>query len=251
MRRGASLLLVLTSALAVGAPAHAGKKVPSAEQGAVSLMAGAPLGLEASPTVQPGDIAWRETFRPERNVRLLDAAPDRIRPAAPGVPAGAVLFGYRLGSGVAYCPAGDLSRGVVSMQCFRDFNRDGKFEGGYVTEYLDTGSRYLAGSVHALGSIGGLSYERVDWTEAAPIDGAYHFAGFKGGQPRFRLVLDNVRTDVLHVCQPVSDGACQVAGLTLKVEPQGDGARITLLSASPDRQIQINMYGLSLPGPGA
>ena len=248
MHPGQLLLLALTATFAVAAPAFAGKKVPSAEQGAVPFMVGAPLGLENAPTVRPGDIAWRETLRPERNVRLLDAAVARKRPAAPGVPAGTVLFGYRLGSGVAYCPPGDLSRGVVTVQCFRDFNRDGKFEGAYVTEYMDLGSPYLAGSVHALAAAGNMRYERVSWSDAAPIEGAYRFEGFKAGQPRFRLVVDGVKADDLVTCEAAEDG-CRISGLTLRVEPQGDAARITLLAASPDRQIQLNMYGLSLPGP--
>jgi hypothetical protein len=251
MLRGRLLLLASMSAFAVAAPAVAGKKVPSAEQGAVPLVVGAPLGLDAPVTVRSGQIAWRETFRPERNVRLLDAAVERKRPAAQPVPAGTVLFGYRLGSGVAYCPPGDVSRGVIAVQCFRDFNRDGRFEGGYVTEYTGTGSRYMAGSVHALGPAANMRYERIEAADAAPIDGGYRFVGFKGGMAQFRLLIDNIETDMPHACEPAADGACHVAGLTLKIEPQGEGARISLLAASPDRQIQINMYGLSLPGPGA
>lgn len=252
MFRGRLLLLASMSAMAaVAAPAVAGKKVPSAEQGAVPLVVGAPLGLDAPVNVRAGEIAWRETFRPERNVRLLDLAVERKRPAAQAVPAGTVLFGYRLGSGVAYCPPGDVSRGVITVQCFRDFNRDGKFEGGYVTEYTETGSRYMAGSVHALGPAGNMRYERIEAAEAAPIDGGYRFVGFKGGVAQFRLLIDNIETDIPQACEPAADDACQVAGLTLKVERQGESARISLLAASPDRQIQINMYGLSLPGPRA
>lgn len=250
MGRGRLLLLALTSAMAaVAAPALAGKKVPSAEQGAVPLLAEAPRGLEAPVTVRPGQVAWRETFRPARNVRLLDAAPERKRPAAQAVPAGTLLFGYRLGSGVAYCPPGDLSRGVISVQCFRDFNQDGRFEGGYVTEYTETGSRYMAGSVHALGAAGNMRYERIAMADAAPIDGAYRFDGFKGQTPLFRLLIDGIQLDKPDPCRPVDEGVCQLAGLTLKVEPQGEAVRIALLEASSDRPFQINMYGLSLPGP--
>lgn len=249
MHRGRLLLLALTSALAVAAPAMAGKKVPSAEQGSVPLVIAAPQGLETPVTIRLGEVAWRETFRPERNVRLLDAAAPRKRPAAQAVPAGTVLFGYRLGSGVAYCPTGDLTRGVVTVQCFRDFNRDGKFEGAYVTEYMETGSRYMAGSVHALGPAGNMRYERIEAADAAPIEGAFRFVGFKGGIAQFRLLIDNIETDIAHACEPVAGGACRMVGLTLRVEPQGDRAQVSLLDVSPARQIQINMYGLSLPGP--
>lgn len=240
------------AALAVAAPAMAGKKVPRAEHGAMPLIAGAPAGLEAPLTVRPGDVAWRETFRPERNVRLLDAAPERKRPGVPGVPANTLLFGYRLQSGVAYCPSGDPSRGVITVQCFRDFNNDGKFDGAYVSGDMGRGSRYLAGWVESLAAIGGgVRYERIASADAAPIDGAYSFAGFKGGKPHFRLMVDGARIDGTNVCEPRADGGCDIAGLALKVEPQDDSARVTLLAVSPDRQIQINMYGLSLPGPGA
>ncbi|MDB5471298.1 MAG: hypothetical protein JWR84_2858 [Caulobacter sp.] len=245
------LLLALTAPLAVAAPAQAGKKVPSAEQGSVPLVLDAPVGLETPVTIQPGQIAWRETLRPERNVRLLDAAPERKRPGAPAVPAGAVLFGYRLGSGVAYCPSVDQMRGSVTTQCFRDFNRDGKFEGGYVTDYQGEGSRYLTGFVHALGPAPNLRYERLTIAEAVPTGGHFVFVGFRGQVAQFRFALEEAKMDILSPCQPIAGGACTLNGLTLRIEPAGAAARISLLTASPNRQIQINMTGLSLPGPGS
>ncbi|MBI1404911.1 MAG: hypothetical protein GC145_02145 [Caulobacter sp.] len=249
MGRGRLLLLALTAALAaVAAPAMAGKKVPSAEQGAVPLVAGAPLGLEAPVTVQPGEIAWRESLRPERNVRLIDGVKARVRPGAPAVPAGTLLFGYRLGSGVAYCPASDPQRGTAKVQCFRDFNRDGRFEGGYVTDWQDSGSRYLAGYVHALGPVGGIRYERVEAAETPPVEGGYIFSGFRNGVAQFRLSVEGSTMDNTTPCEPEADGACRICGLTLKITPDGKAARITLIAASPERLIQINMTGLSLPG---
>mgnify|MGYP001809712941 CR=1 FL=1 len=246
--RRASLVLLALLGLAAPLAGAEAKVVPSAEQGSVPLLAEKPFGLESAVVVEPGGIAWREKLWPEKNVRLLDAVENRVRPPAPAVPAGTALFGYQLSSGVAYCAAADLSRATARAQCFRDFDQDGRFDGGYVTDWESTGSRYLAGYLHALGPAGKIRYERVAVGAVPGVDGHFSFVGFRKGQAQFRLSVEDSAMDNTVPCQPAAPGTCQVGGLTLKVEPQGDAARITLVAVADVRQIQITMTGASLAG---
>jgi hypothetical protein len=213
MKRLGATLLILAAALASTADAQ---KIRSAEQGSV------PLALEpftherATVTVKAGETAWTEAVRPVKVVRLLDAAPPRIRPGnIEGVPAGAVLFGYRLSTGFAYCPQIDTARLNTRVQCFRDLDGDGTFDGGYVTNDTATDTRYFSSFLHGLVSVAKRRYEPAASADlpAAPVRVVY--AGLKKGAPRFDLFMETQKMDDPIDCVIQRPGVCDVMGVRI------------------------------------
>lgn len=96
-------IILATAALAL-TPVAAAQKIASAEAGVAPLSFAGFAPSAATVTVNPGDIARTEQVYPANAVGLLDPAKPGGRPGADGLPAGALLFGYQLSTGMAYCP---------------------------------------------------------------------------------------------------------------------------------------------------
>lgn len=234
---------VLAIAMLIGAatPAAAGM-VARAEKGSVPLVAGAPQGLAAPVTLQPGQTAWTETLRPQSNVRLLDAVPPRIRPGTKGVDAGTVLYGYRLKGGFAYCPASDYRAPVREVQCFRDFDGDGRFDGAYVSDMRDMKSRVIAAFLHELAPTNKQRYEAIGADQAIAVPATIVFEGVKKGQAVFSLRVEDSRLDGDFTCEPNTD-SCDMLGLTFKIRTEGQAVRLELLNAAPTRGLNVILTG--------
>jgi hypothetical protein len=129
-------------------------------------------------------------------------------------------------NGIAFCPPIDFSAPVRRVQCFRDLDDNGTFDGRYLTRSYGSDSHYLAAFVHALDRAPQLAYERVVSSPEMASYGRVVFDGFRRGQPTFRRYLDEERLDTRFSCEPVpgSDGICQVLGVRLRAVQQDNGS---------------------------
>jgi hypothetical protein len=248
-RQTSPLLLALIAALAFSAMADA-QPVPRAENGRVDLLAYPPQGLEQPRTVQPGEAAWVETVRPEYAVRLLGDAAARIRPENGAVvPAGTLLFGMRVTRGYAYCPRIDFNAVITRVQCFRDFNDDGVFDGGYLTRHSSVNTQFLANIVHALDRVVPVPYEAVEPSDALETSSTVVFERLRNGQASFRKYIDAERLTSSYTCEPLAENPelCTLFGVTLRVEPVGDAVRITLVGSPDVRRLNLIMTNTALP----
>ncbi len=117
-------------------------RVPRTETGVVSLHVSS-MEVRVDP-VGRGEIFASITGRPNLVARVDMDVNTRARPGpTPGPVAGSFLFGYTLASGVAYCEPLAASGIQQRRQCFRDFNDDGVFDGGYVTSRGGTGLYFV------------------------------------------------------------------------------------------------------------
>ncbi|WP_091768293.1 hypothetical protein [Maricaulis salignorans] len=249
MRQTSPLLLALIAALGVG-PMAAAESVPRAENGRVDLLTYPPQGLQEPRLVNRGEVAWVETVRPEYAVRLLDDAASRVRPRHGAIiPAGSLLFGMRVTRGYAYCPRIDFNAPVRRVQCLRDFNDDGVFDGGYLTRNSGVNTQFLANIVHALDRIVPVRYEAVEPSDALETSSRIVFERLRGGQAQFSRYVDNERIVTNQACEPLADSPelCSFLGVTLRVEPVGDAIRITLIDSPDIRQLNVVMTNTALP----
>lgn len=231
----------LALCLADGAAA---KMVPRAEKGAILLLAeAAPAGLDQPVVVARGDVAWTETYHPQQAVRLLSPAAKRVRPTLPGLAVGTVLFAYQLPSGVAYCPRADFHAASPDIQCLRDFDDDGTFDGGYAVEWQGGHSGVLPEVLESLVAIPKVRYVQIDAAGEMPTPARVTFEGFEKGQAQFLVRVEQEPLDTKETCRPTADGDCEVLGLTLHVTPSGAGARIALVSAAAGRGINVITSG--------
>jgi len=242
---------LITAALACGlaaplfAPSAVAEMVRRDEAGAATFVLAAPVapGSEAV-DVMPGAVAWTEAVRPQSAVRLMADAPARNGPGRTNGPArGAILFGYVMESGgEAFCPIGpSQAQGRARVQCYRDFDADGDFDGAYVS--LIQGQDYLikVGRLTRLTPVRQLAFEVVsDAAAIPPIEAALRFDGWRGGEARFTLSANN-ETLGDYSCAPDADGVCAMLGLSLRVEAMdGGGARISVLAAEDERQLRLD-----------
>ncbi|EJL21225.1 hypothetical protein PMI01_05283 [Caulobacter sp. AP07] len=226
---------ILAWALALLAPAissaQPAQMYPRAEQGAVTLVVGVPTGLDVPVTVTPGEVAWTQSARPADGARLVDPLPRRIRPSGKALPAGELLFGYRLVGGMAYCPPLPY-KGLRTAQCMRDIDGDGAFDACYIGETRGIRSHFLVALVADLSGCGGrYRYTPAKWsaTEAVPV--AVLFKGYRDGAPIFLFKIEDQVLEREHRCKPEDDGGCVIMGLRLRAEPVGQAVRITKISA--------------------
>jgi hypothetical protein len=248
--RVSNVLLVAAALLSQTAQAE---KLRRAEQGDVRLELADPIAAEAPVTVRSGETVWQERARPVDWVRLLDSAPLRIRPGRTlGPEAGSLLFAYDLSRGQAYCAPIDIDKAIARVQCLRDVDGDGTFEGGYVT---DTGSgmpesRYLPAMLRGLTGIGTkVRYEPANAGPEQDAKGEVLFAGMHKGRPQFRLRIERELIDEPFACEPIEGGAadeCSVLDVQVSVQPMQNGsAQVQVLSANPGRGVIISNVGLT------
>jgi hypothetical protein len=234
-----TILFFLALALA---PMAWAQKIRSAEDGAVPLAFDAFAPSQDAVTVKPGEAAWTEGVRPAMAARLLDATQKRARPVVEGVPAGTLLFGYRLSTGYAYCPALDVSKPWKNVQCYRDLDGDGTFDGSYATGEKDADNPYFSSFLRALTGTPKYRYERVAGSLLPPAAAQFIFVDMKGGTPRFRLKVGKDKLRNLIECKTQSVGECDVWGVRLAFAPasEGQGAiTISFVGVAPDRTFGV------------
>jgi hypothetical protein len=229
-------------------PAHA-QLVRRAEDGTVHYLLSEPQGLDAPVEVGRDETAWTETLRPSQVVRLTGSGVDRFQPVRlPGLQAGEILFAYRLSSGLAYCPTRSADLHPRRVQCYRDFDDDGDFDGGYMTNARSIQSTILPGGLHNLASIPPVTYESADASEAPAVSASIVFSGWRDGRARFRIRVEQEYLDDIDECEPLADGACEIHQLVLRVtELPQRRARIELVAARPQRSITV-CFDTSIPG---
>ena len=248
-RQALPLLVVLFAVLAFG-PMAAAQPVPRAENGRVDLLTYPPQDLDEPRLVNPGEVAWVEAVRPQYAVRLLGDAPRRIRPEHGAmVPAGSLLFGMRVTRGYAYCPRIDFNAPVRRVQCFRDFNDDGVFDGGYLTRNSGVRTQFLANIVHALDRVTPVPYEVIEPSEQLETTSRVVFERLRDGQASFVKYIDDERIDSKFTCEPLTErpGLCNFLGAILRVEPVGDAIRVTLIESPDIRRLNVIMTNTALP----
>lgn len=239
--RGTFLFLL---AAALTPLAHA-QKLRSAEDGSVPVRLDAFAPAAATVTVKPNDTAWTEAARPAMAVKLLDASIKRSRPIVEGVPAGTLLFGYRLSTGYAYCPPLDIDRPTRDVQCYRDLDGDGTFDGGYVTGERDADNPYFSSFLKALMAVPKYRYEEAPATLLPPAPVRMVFAEMKNGAPRFRMYVGR---DALkgHVeCLPVDADTCDALGVRMSFAPSTDvkgATTFTFEGAAADRVFDLSNF---------
>ena len=200
---------------------------------------------EATVTVKPNDVAWTEQARPAMAVRLLDASLKRPRPNVDGVPAGTLLFGYRLSTGYAYCPPLDIDKPTRDVQCYRDLDGDGTFDGGYVTGERDADNPYFSSYLRALISVAKYRYEEAPGTLLPPASVSVVFAEMKNGAPRFRIYIGRQLMKTVLDCKPVDKDTCDVLGVRLSHAPSADPKGATTLSfegAASERMFDVSNF---------
>jgi hypothetical protein len=222
----------------LAAPASA-QMVSRSEDGAVRYQLGQPVGLEAPVEVSRGDAVWAEYIRPAHVVRTTTAGADRPgEHRAPGVPEGSILFAYTLRGGFAYCPlvAPDAHR----VQCYRDFDGDGTFEGSYVTISRHLDAMVFPGGLRGLTGMPRVSYVQANVEDAPVVNGQVVFVGFQRGAPRFRIRVEEEFMQDAAPCTLDDNAQCTVYGVRLRVLALGgDRARIELIGAAPQRSLTV------------
>ncbi len=232
-------IILAIAALAL-TPAATAQKIPSAESGVAPLAFAGFAPSAATVTVKPGDTAWTEQVYPANAVRLLDPAKPRGRPGADGLPAGALLFGYQLSTGMAFCPPLNPAKSFKRVQCFRDLDNDGTFDGGYVTGDDDADSRYFSTFLHAITGVPKYRYESVSGDLLPGAATRVILADMKNGAPRFRLQIDNETLESLLVCYLPQSGVCYVLGVQFAFAAADNGAvTLTFHGSTPVRTIDI------------
>jgi len=235
-----ALVALLAGVVLLTTPAAA-QLVSRSEDGTVDYVLAAPLGPEGAVDLRPGDVAWRERIRPAQLVRLTSSGVERMRPGrTPGLMSGEILFAYRLSSGFAYCPTRALGPGSSRVQCYRDFDADGDFDGAYVTISRGIDSMILPGGLRGLIPMPPVSYEAVDVSAAPEVEASVIYTGWRNGAPRFRLRVEDEWLRDEEVCAPTGEGTCTVNSILLRATAlDRGGARIELLESAPQRGLRI------------
>ena len=238
MKRGT---IVLALALTL-APAAVAQKIARAEQGSVLLAFDDFKHGHTTVVVKPGEVAWTEDVRAAKAVRLVEPIVERIRPKVEGVPAGTALFGYQLATGVAYCAPIDLTKVNRDVQCVRDLDGDGTFDGSYITSDRGADSRYFSSFLKSLTATKKARYEPASSADLAPAPARVVYAGMKNGAPRFNLFIDEDKMDDPLDCQVQKPGVCDVLGVRLaygSAEGSKDSVTLAFEIAAPNRTFGV------------
>lgn len=240
-----SLAAALGLMLLAGA-AHA-QAVSRAEHGAVPLTL-APLTVSEPVTVARGDRVFDEKLTPYTVMRALEDGAQRVRPGPlDGVAAGDLLYGVQLSTGTAYCQRIDYEAPRRRVQCYRDFDDDGTFDGGYVTEHEGFASQVVPSILRSLVGVPKVAYEPADPAEFGAVNGHWTFDRWRRGEAQFYLHVEDERLSDRSTCRPMDDhpGLCELAGLALSItETENGGATIAIAGQAQQRALMIVTRGV-------
>ena len=243
MRAFRALLIGTCLGAALGAAADA-QMLRSADNAASRLYIGAPQGLDTPRLVGDGETVWTERVYPMEAVRLTETVPERNRPRhAEAVPAGTVLFGIQLSdAAIVYCEPVEYDANVRRVQCLRDIDGNGTFDGGYLSRQRGIDSRFVIAFVHALQGVGQVAYEEIDRPASLETTGRVHLETGSDG-PVFIRTIDEEEIEHEFRCEQAGENpqVCNVLGVRLRVIPEGDAYRIALLEAPQERGFVIQI----------
>ena len=239
-----ALLIGTCLGTALTAAAADAQMLRSADNAASRLYIGAPQGLDAPRRIGDGETVWTERVYPMDTVRLSQDAPERNRPRhADAVPAGAVLFGIQLSDeAIVYCEPVDYDANVRRVQCLRDIDGNGTFDGGYLSRQRGIDSQFVIAFVHALQSVDQVAYETIERPAALETTGRVRLEIERDG-PVFVRTIDEEEIEHEFRCSTPGDDptVCDVLGVRLRVEPDGDAYRISLIEAPEERGFIIQI----------
>ncbi|MEQ8433192.1 MAG: hypothetical protein RIA71_03035 [Oceanicaulis sp.] len=240
------LLVSLGVTLLTCGSGHA-QMVSRAEHGAIPLTL-EPLDGGAPVTVSRGERVFDERLTPGTVVRLTEDAPERRRPGPlEGGAAGDLLYGVQLSSGYAYCQRISYDEPRRRVQCYRDFDDDGTFDGGYVTEHDGFASQIIPSILRGLTGIPKTAYAAADPADFGAVDAFWTFHRWRRGEPQFYLHVDDERLSDPSTCEPIEDTPelCEMAGLALRVTETSDGgATIAIAGQAQQRVLMIITSGV-------
>jgi hypothetical protein len=223
------------------------QQVAMSEWGAVPLHLSPAEGLEDTVTVEPGEVVWRDTLQPRFAVRTLQEAPQRHRPTIDGAAIGDLLFGVQLQSGFAFCPPVDFNAPSRRVQCYRDFDDDGTFDGAYYTQHDGFRTQIIPARLRGLTAIRKTAFEPADASELVRVDAQWQFRRWRRGVAQFDYIIEEDRSGEPMNCESfegAGENQCFIAGLVLEVVPVGRrGAQITLVGSVPQRELLIITRG--------
>jgi len=236
----AALLAALAWALNAGLCAT-GETIPNEERGRMEFRLEARERVDVR-VARRGDVAWTEALVFPDVVRLGHEVMERARPGnARPIPSGEILVAYQLSTGTAYCPFFNLNpTHVRRIQCLRDFDGDGTFEGSYVGESARAGFEGIPWRVFAPVPLGRVPYERIAESDAPRFDAEFTFEGMRDGVAIFGLRTSGFgRTNL--ACVPEVEGdMCVVRGARVRVRIEGEGASIIALDARlPEHKVTL------------
>ncbi|WBQ10646.1 hypothetical protein L2D01_02440 [Hyphomonadaceae bacterium ML37] len=246
MRAQSSGVIAAATAFLCAEGAAQAQMVPRAEHGAVPLIL-EPMEAFEPITVARGERVFNERLTPRYVARMTEDAPERPRPGPlPGAAAGDLLYGVRLQTGFAYCQRIDVAAPNRTVQCYRDFDDNGTFDGGYVTEHNGFATQVIPSLLHGLAGIPSVAFERASPAAFGSVDGHWTFDRWRRGKARFHLFVEGQRLSDPMTCEPLDDhpGLCSLAGLALRItETSGGGATITLAGQAERRLMMITTSG--------
>jgi hypothetical protein len=221
--------------------------VARAEHGAIPLTL-EPIEAAAPITVERGERVFDERLTPYTVVQLTEDAPERRRPGPlDGGAAGDLLYGVQLASGYAYCQRIAYDEPRRRVQCYRDFDDDGTFDGGYVTEHDGFASQVIPSILRGLTGIPKTAYAPAEPAEFGSVEGFWTFHSWRRGKPHFYLHVDDERLSDPTACEPVEGNPeiCELAGLALRINETNDGgATIAIAGQAPQRVLMIVTRGV-------
>lgn len=175
--------------------------------------------------IRPGDVIARFEVNVAKTARLkVDTIPRRGS-YPKSVPAGTVLFEVQLDNGVGYCTPLLPDQGLRRAQCFRDINKDGTFDAGYITDYIDRGLRIYGARLQGLSPIPQTPYEVTpgDLIPSEPADVV--LKSIFGNTIKFDYKLNGIRlTD--EECKLNSEEPCELLSHAYFFELKDGGLKI-------------------------
>ncbi len=175
--------------------------------------------------LKQGDVIGRFDVQVTQTARLKVDTISRRGSYPKSVPAGTILFQVQLDNGVGYCTPLLPDQGVRRAQCFRDINTDGTFDAGYVTDYINRGSRIYGARLQGLSPIPQTPYEPTpgDLIPSEPADVVLR--SIFGNTIKFDYKLNGVKLSEKE-CQIDGDKPCRILGQAYLFEIQSGGIKI-------------------------
>ncbi|MCE2889562.1 MAG: hypothetical protein ACK5XZ_10610 [Hyphomonadaceae bacterium] len=175
--------------------------------------------------IRPGDVIARFEVHVTNTARLKINTIPRRGSYPQSVPAGTILFEVQLDNGVGYCTPVLPDQGLRRAQCFRDINKDGTFDAGYITESIDRGLRIYSARLQGLSPIPQTPYEVTpgDLIPSEPADVVLKI--ISGNKIKFDYKLNGIRLTG-EECELNSEKPCKLMNQAYFFELKDGGLRI-------------------------